>query len=110
MSKPKKIDFNSKLPLGTIEMKRIGWDAPCRHLCLGGAEWKFQRRGADAPVSATYRNLHQQKDWPLGTCRPSLVIELLQWFAGQTDSHGPGDWVTLNGRVIAFLATDKGAT
>ena len=107
MSKPK-FDLTAKYPLGTVEMRRIGWDA-CRHLKLGGAEWKFRRLGADAPVNATYRNLYQEKDWDLGTCRPSLVIELLQWFAGQTESQRPGDWVTLNGRVIAFLAADKGA-
>lgn len=35
--------------------------------------------------------------------------QMLEWIASLTDSHTPGDWVTLDGRVIGAFTADRAA-
>jgi len=96
----------AKLPLGEFDFCGVGWDAR-PGWTVGRACWNFKREGF-APVQLSYRNLVQEKTWELGGVSPELSdTQLLEWMAGQTDSHTPADWVMLDGRTLVWTA-DRG--
>jgi hypothetical protein len=104
MSEPPR---SKEFPLGIVTIESIGWNRQ-RFLQLGRASWVVKRGHAFEGTTVTYRNLEQERDWPLGTLPPAKTDEeILEMIASHTDSHTPADWVVLDDRVLAFTA-DRG--
>jgi hypothetical protein len=92
---------NDDLPLGVFDFRGVGWD--CARFTLGRACWRFVREGFT--LTASYKNLVSQETFELGALSPATTDRMiLEWFAGQRESHTAGDWLVFDGCIMWLAA------